>query len=116
MPARRREVVAPADLSHLRSRRLLRRLPQPPRDRSPSRDLASDHPVTRTWRGLELVLPRRGRIRPRRPSRHDTNPALAAPELSPKTITPSGVQAAWAISLPACGTPCARSAPPAASA
>ena len=40
-------------------------------------------------------------------TRHDAHPALALPELSPKTITPYGVQAAFAISVPACGTPCA---------
>src|SRR5207244_9923920 len=113
VPARRRQVAAPTDLSHVRSRRLLRRLPQPPRDRSPSGDLALDHPLARTWRGLELVLPRRGRIRPRRPSRHDAYPTLAAPELSPKAMTPYGVQAASPTSLPACGTPCAGGTRPA---
>ena len=56
-------------------------LPEPPRDRAPPRDLASDHPLARAGRGLELVLLRRGRVRPRRPSRHDTHPALTAPEL-----------------------------------
>ena len=55
--------------------------PQPPRDRSRPRHIASDHPLARARRGLELVLHRRGRIRPRRHSRHDAHPALAAPEL-----------------------------------
>ena len=46
---------------------------------------ATSHPIIRSLepgRGLELVLRRRGRIRPRRPSRHDAHPALAALELS----------------------------------
>src|SRR6266550_5329774 len=83
LPARRRQVATPTDLPHMRARRLLRRFTQPPRDCSPPRYIASDHPLTRAQRGLELVLPRRGRVRARQRSRHDAYPALAAPELSP---------------------------------
>src|SRR5947208_2318242 len=71
-------MAAPADLPDLRPRRLLRRLAGPPRDRAPSRHVASDHSLTRARRGLVLVLRRRGHFRPRRPARHDADPAFAA--------------------------------------
>src|SRR5690242_5518817 len=89
MPARRRQVAAPTDLPHLWPRRLLRRLSQPPRDGAPSRNIAPDHPLDRARRGLELVLRRRGRIRPRHASWHDADSSVAASELTEKPMPES---------------------------
>ena len=64
--------------------------PEPPRDRAPPRDVAPDHPLARARRGLVLVLRRRGRVRPRRRSRHDAHPALAARVLTWQPVYASG--------------------------
>src|SRR5262249_27032228 len=59
-------VGAPASLPHLWSRRLLRQLPEPPRDQTLPEDRAPDHRRLRSAGGVGLVLPRRGDARPRR--------------------------------------------------
>ena len=82
LPADGRQVAAPPDLPHLRSRRLLRRLTQPARHGARPRHLAPDHPLTRAGRRLELVLRRRGRVPRRRDPRQDPHPALAAPAVT----------------------------------
>ncbi len=82
LPSRRRGVGPPADLPQLRSRRLLRLLPRPPRDRAPPGNRARDHPVARAWRVVVLVLRRRDRVRARRTARRDADSAVAAPQLT----------------------------------
>ena len=56
----RRLVEAPPPVPDLRQDRLLRREPQPPRQRPLPRRQSRDHPVGRTRRGLDLVLRGRG--------------------------------------------------------
>ena len=55
---------APAHVPGVRPHRLLRQLAEPPRHRAHPRDRASDHPLGRARRGLELVLRRRGDVPP----------------------------------------------------
>ncbi len=43
--------------------------------------VAPDHPLARTRRGVELVLPRRGRVHPGQPWRHHPHPALTVLQL-----------------------------------
>ena len=64
---------APAHVHDVRQDRLLRLLAEPPRDPPCRRVRPPDHPLRRAGRGLELVLHRRGRVRP--------GPVMTLPEL-----------------------------------
>src|SRR5437763_5687981 len=66
LSAHRWPVGAPAHVHVLRTRRLLRQLPQPSRHRPLPRRPASAHPVLRTRRGLVVLLHRRARVHRRR--------------------------------------------------
>ena len=58
---------APPHVPRLRKDRLLRQLPEPPRDGALSRDRPSAHALRRAPGGLVLVLRRRGRLAARAP-------------------------------------------------
>src|SRR6266704_6861473 len=80
-------MAASQDLPDLWACWLLRRLPQPARDRALPRHVGPDHSFARARRGLELVLRRRGCVRRRRDPRHDPHPAVPA---SAVTLSPVG--------------------------
>ena len=82
LPARGRRLDAPAHLPAVRPRRLLRRLPQPARDRPRRRHRAPDHPLAGAGRGVVLVLRRpAGDADPRRsPGRRASRRRRCSPE------------------------------------
>ena len=63
LPGDRWPLAPPAYVHDMRQDRLLRLLAQPPRQPARARGIASDHPLRRAGRELELVLPGRGRVR-----------------------------------------------------
>src|SRR3954453_13452055 len=69
VPEDRRVLGPPAGVPRVRQDRLLRRLPEPPRDRALPRDGSPDRALGRARRGVELVLPRRGGVRGELPGR-----------------------------------------------
>src|SRR5689334_23829923 len=79
----RRSVDAPPDVRNLREDRLLRLVAEPPRVEARARSRSPYRPLGRARRGLELVLRRRGRVRPRMTSL----PPLPYPEWEPTKQT-----------------------------